>query len=164
MPPSQRALSTDSTSPGLVQVEDDSLLEGEVQETGHVDEHGQLVRPWCPATRVLEQQEAEAEAAAAEAKRRAAQEAGAGLLGAGEREPPPRTGFPELAEGKPVYQKNEGGWAWVHGRQVGGGEKTCPWQQGSWEGGPCWARSGEGKGRGGQGDEAGRLGFRLQSM
>ncbi len=75
-----------------------------------MDEHGQLVRPWCPATRILEQREAEAEAAAAEAKRRAAQEAGAGLLGAGELEHPPRTGFPPLAEGDVLYQKNEGGW------------------------------------------------------
>ncbi|KAL4423280.1 hypothetical protein ABPG77_004549 [Micractinium sp. CCAP 211/92] len=104
----------------VAQVEDDSLLEGEVQETGHVDEHGQLVRPWCPATRILEQREAEAEAAAAEAKRRAAQEAGAGLLGAGELEHPPRTGFPPLAEGDVLYQKNEGKWEYVLGESACG--------------------------------------------
>lgn len=92
------------------QVEDDSLLPegGEVQETGFVDEDGQLRRPWCPATRILEHREAAAEAAAAEAKRRAAQEVGAGLLGAGELEAPLRTGFPELVEGQPIFQKNEG--------------------------------------------------------
>ncbi|KAL4436761.1 hypothetical protein ABPG75_003900 [Micractinium tetrahymenae] len=102
------------------QVEDDSLLDAEVEETGYVDERGQLVRPWCPATRILEQREAEAEAAAAEAKRRAAQETGAGLLGAGEREPPPRTAFPELVEGQPVYQKNEGGWEYTLGEAAEG--------------------------------------------
>lgn len=108
-----------SPSSWPVQVEDDSVLEGEVRETGHVDERGQLVRPWCPATRILEQREAETQAAAAEAKRRAAQEAGTGLLGVGKREPPPRTCFPDLAEGQPVYQKNEGGWG-GNARAVGG--------------------------------------------
>jgi hypothetical protein len=41
-------------------VEDDSLSleEGqEVAETGYVDEQGQLRRPWCPETRVLEHRE-----------------------------------------------------------------------------------------------------------
>ena len=70
---------------------------------------GQLRRPWCPATRVLEQREAEAEEAAAEARRRAAQpKAGDGLFGEVV-EPPPRTVFPEIVDGAPVYQKNEGG-------------------------------------------------------
>ena len=40
--------------------EDDStaLPGGEVQETGYVDEKGELRRPWCPATRILEHREA----------------------------------------------------------------------------------------------------------
>lgn len=29
----------------------------EVAETGYVDEHGELRRPWCPATRILEHRE-----------------------------------------------------------------------------------------------------------
>ena len=27
---------------------------GEVKETGTVDENGELRRPWCPATRILD--------------------------------------------------------------------------------------------------------------
>lgn len=40
-------------------VEDDSLYnEGaDIPETGYVDEDGQLKRPWCPATRILEHRE-----------------------------------------------------------------------------------------------------------
>jgi hypothetical protein len=39
-------------------VEDDSSMpDGEVAETGFVDEAGELRRPWCPATRVLEHRE-----------------------------------------------------------------------------------------------------------
>jgi protein TilB len=44
-------------------VEDDSLYDesgaavAEVPETGYVDEKGELVRPWCPATRILEHRE-----------------------------------------------------------------------------------------------------------
>jgi protein TilB len=40
-------------------VEDDSSIpEGEdVAETGFVDEAGELRRPWCPATRILEHRE-----------------------------------------------------------------------------------------------------------
>ncbi|PSC70165.1 tilB-like protein [Micractinium conductrix] len=93
------------------QAEDDSLAPGaEVEETGVVGDDGQLRRPWCPATRVLEQREAEAEEAAAEARRRAAQpKAGDGLFGEVV-EPPPRTVFPEIVDGAPVYQKNEGKW------------------------------------------------------
>lgn len=42
------------------QVEDDSLFDenGEVRETGHIDEAtGEMVRPWCPATRLLDHME-----------------------------------------------------------------------------------------------------------
>lgn len=39
-------------------VEDDSSTpDGEVAETGFVDEAGELRRPWCPATRILEHRE-----------------------------------------------------------------------------------------------------------
>ena len=101
-----------------LQVEDDgaaAALEGDIAETGVVDaETGQLLRPWCPATRLLEHREAAAEAAAAEAQRRSAQAGllceGGGLGGAATG-PPPRLCFPPLVEGERVYQKNEGGGA-----------------------------------------------------
>lgn len=39
-------------------VEDDGdVQEGEVAETGYVDEQGELRRPWCPQTRILEHRE-----------------------------------------------------------------------------------------------------------
>jgi protein TilB len=40
-------------------VEDDSLLdeEADIPETGHLNEQGEMVRPWCPATRILEHRE-----------------------------------------------------------------------------------------------------------
>ena len=95
--------------PTAAQVEDDSLLDAdEIPEPGFVDDSGQLRRPWCPATRILDHREAAAEAAAAEEKRRGAQALGGEGLGLGEApEPPPRTGFPEI-EGVPLYQRNEG--------------------------------------------------------
>lgn len=41
-----------------MQVEDDSLVydeNGEVLETGYLDEEtGEMKRPWCPATRILD--------------------------------------------------------------------------------------------------------------
>ena len=93
-------------------MEDDSLLDAEqIEETGFIDEDGQLKRPWCPATRILEHREAEAAAREAEHKTRVAQASGAGLLGEGPAEPPPRLRLPEIVEGEPIYQKNEGGWA-----------------------------------------------------
>ncbi|PRW34002.1 tilB-like protein [Chlorella sorokiniana] len=93
------------------QVEDDSLLDAEqIPETGYMDETGQLRRPWCPATRILDHREAAAEAAAAEEKRRPAQTLGGDGLGLEAPEPPPRICFPEVKEGEPLYQKNEGKW------------------------------------------------------
>ncbi|GFR47789.1 hypothetical protein Agub_g9558 [Astrephomene gubernaculifera] len=127
------------------EVEDDSLLYdeaggvvAEVPETGWVDEAGELVRPWCPATRILEHRETEAANRAAEEKKRAAsatsttpatvdpqdpqqQQPPASSAAAaappsssststsGER-PGRREGFPELKDGERVYQKNEGRW------------------------------------------------------
>lgn len=39
-------------------VEDDGdVQDGEVAETGYVDEKGELKRPWCPQTRILEHRE-----------------------------------------------------------------------------------------------------------
>jgi protein TilB len=39
-------------------VEDDGdSQDDEVAETGYVDEQGQLKRPWCPQTRILEHRE-----------------------------------------------------------------------------------------------------------
>jgi protein TilB len=39
-------------------IEDDGdLQDQEVAETGYVDEQGQLRRPWCPQTRILEHRE-----------------------------------------------------------------------------------------------------------
>lgn len=42
-----------------LQVEDDSLYEegAVIPETGYVDEAGELRRPWCAATRILEHRE-----------------------------------------------------------------------------------------------------------
>jgi protein TilB len=36
----------------------DAAADGEVAETGYVDENGEMRRPWCPATRILEHREA----------------------------------------------------------------------------------------------------------
>ncbi|GMH38661.1 hypothetical protein BSKO_06545 [Bryopsis sp. KO-2023] len=43
------------------EVEDDSLLDedSETLETGYVDENGEIRRPWCRATRILEHRETE---------------------------------------------------------------------------------------------------------
>ena len=40
-------------------VEDDSMYDesGEVKETGYLDEKGEMRRPWCAATRILEHRE-----------------------------------------------------------------------------------------------------------
>lgn len=43
----------DDGSPDLTE-----LPEGAIPETGYVDEAGELRRPWCPATRILEHREA----------------------------------------------------------------------------------------------------------
>ena len=56
-----------------VQVEDDSLGSGDIAETGYQDETGEMRRPWCPATRLLEHRETQAQEAEAEARRKAQQ-------------------------------------------------------------------------------------------
>lgn len=35
----------------------DTHIDGEIRETGSIDEDGLLKRPWCPETRILEHQE-----------------------------------------------------------------------------------------------------------
>lgn len=56
-----------------VQVEDDSLGSEDIAETGYQDEAGDMRRPWCPATRLLEHRETQAQEAEAEARRKAQQ-------------------------------------------------------------------------------------------
>lgn len=85
---------------------------------------GELRRPWCPATRLLDHREAAAAAAAAEAQRRAAQATGAEELGGAPAEPPLRERLPELVDGEPFYQKNEGGWV-LGGLGVWRGGRAC---------------------------------------
>ncbi|CAG9467552.1 unnamed protein product [Pedinophyceae sp. YPF-701] len=85
----------------------------EVAETGVLGEDGQMKRPWCPATRVLEHREMEAKERAAEEQRRKEQEKMVGGDGA-VRKAPRREGFEELPEGGvesgKVFMKNEGKW------------------------------------------------------
>ena len=55
------------------QVEDDSLGSEDIAETGYQDDTGEMRRPWCPATRLLEHRETQAQEAEAEARRKAQQ-------------------------------------------------------------------------------------------
>ncbi|GAB4823127.1 hypothetical protein N2152v2_010173 [Parachlorella kessleri] len=92
-------------------VEDDSLLgTEEIEETGYLDEQGELRRPWCRETRILEHREQERELQQAEERRRTEQQKlfeGSGL----DPQPPKlRHDFPLLTDGEAVYQKNEGKW------------------------------------------------------
>ena len=58
----------------VLQVENDSLDPENIAETGYRDESGEMRRPWCPATRILEHRESQAQAAEAESKRKAQQQ------------------------------------------------------------------------------------------
>ncbi|GIL63920.1 hypothetical protein Vafri_17924 [Volvox africanus] len=95
-------------------VEDDSLYDetgaavAEVPETGYVDEKGELVRPWCAATRILEHREQEAANQDAEEKKRAG--AAKPSLDSGPPRPQRHEAFPEIADTDRIYQKNEGKW------------------------------------------------------
>ncbi|CAD7698076.1 unnamed protein product, partial [Ostreobium quekettii] len=54
-------------------VEDDSLLaeDAEIEETGYMDENGEMMRPWCPKTRILDYRETmQREREAEEAKKK----------------------------------------------------------------------------------------------
>jgi len=58
----------------MMQVEDDSLTSDDIAETGYRDESGEMRRPWCPATRILEHRESQAQEAEAESRRKAQQQ------------------------------------------------------------------------------------------
>ena len=58
----------------ILQVEDDSLTSDDIAETGYRDESGEMRRPWCPATRILEHRESQAQEAEAESRRKAQQQ------------------------------------------------------------------------------------------
>jgi len=76
-------------------------------ETGRLDEKtGEMLRPWCRETRILEHRENEArEREAEEARARDA----AALVASDPRAPPPRRdAFPDLVEGEAVRMRNEG--------------------------------------------------------
>jgi hypothetical protein len=83
-------------------VEDDSVLDenGEVAETGYLNEKGEMVRPWCAATRILEHRETERLNQEAEERKKA--EASRKDDSAGPSKPPRREDFPEIVVG--------GGW------------------------------------------------------
>lgn len=96
-------------------VEDDSIYDenGQVIETGELDDKGEMRRPWCVATRILEHREQEKMNREADDRKRAASSSnnnnssdGAASSG----KPVRRDGFEELKEGERVMQKNEGGW------------------------------------------------------
>ncbi|GLC45709.1 hypothetical protein PLESTB_001314000 [Pleodorina starrii] len=96
-------------------VEDDSLYDEtgaavqDVPETGYLDDKGELVRPWCPATRLLEHRELEAANREAEDKKRAAA-AQPSPLDSGPQKPPRHEAFPDISDTDRIYQKNEGRW------------------------------------------------------
>mmetsp|Transcript_29508 Transcript_29508/g.65337 ORF Transcript_29508/g.65337 Transcript_29508/m.65337 type:complete len:438 (+) Transcript_29508:154-1467(+) len=91
------------------EVEDDSMYEpgAEVAETGYIDEKGELVRPWCPATRILEHREMEQANREAEERKAASSTTPSSEAPA---KPPRLDDFPEIKEGERVFQKNEGKW------------------------------------------------------
>ncbi|KAF6251492.1 hypothetical protein COO60DRAFT_1675455 [Scenedesmus sp. NREL 46B-D3] len=90
-------------------VEDDSSTpDGEVAETGFVDEAGELRRPWCPATRILEHREMGASCSSTCRPQRKTRQPfkqvpSAGALAC-------CASFPPLPEDGRVLQRNEGKW------------------------------------------------------
>ncbi|KAL3161118.1 hypothetical protein ABBQ38_009495 [Trebouxia sp. C0009 RCD-2024] len=90
------------------EVEDDSLGSEDIPETGYRDETGEMKRPWCPATRLLEHRETQAQAAEAEARRKAQQKS---YCNPDDAKPVLREDFPTILEGEEVRQKNEGQWS-----------------------------------------------------
>ncbi len=79
-------------------MEDDSIFDenGEVKETGYMDEKGEMRRPWCAATRILEHREQERMNQEAEEKKKAAQSNGNRALDGGAHKPARREGFPDV--------------------------------------------------------------------
>ena len=57
-----------------LQVEDDGNDGGIIAETGYRDADGEMRRPWCPATRILEHRESEAQEREVERKRKEQQQ------------------------------------------------------------------------------------------
>lgn len=86
-----------------------------IPETGCTDKNGQLRRPWCPATRMLEHREQATTAAQATGLRRRGQEGrtledasrGGGSVASVR---PPLAELPPLSEGEPLCQRNDGDW------------------------------------------------------
>lgn len=83
--------------------------DAEILETGYRDETGELKRPWCPATRILEHREMQQQNEQAQDKKKEGQQGGE-LWGQVENAQL-RTSFPEIKDGEPIHQKNEGKWA-----------------------------------------------------
>jgi protein TilB len=90
-------------------VEDDSIFDenGDIIETGTMDENGEMKRPWSIATRLIEHRESERLEREAEEKKRAAQSQS---LDPPSNKPPRRDGFEDIKDGERVMQKNEGQW------------------------------------------------------
>ncbi|KAL6760650.1 hypothetical protein V8C86DRAFT_2549518 [Haematococcus lacustris] len=98
--------------PDLVskQVEDDSLYdeEGKVKETGSLDEvSGEMRRPWCPATRLLDHMEMTKMNQEAEARKKSGASKG---LEEGSGRPSRHQDFPVIQDGERIMQRNEGRW------------------------------------------------------
>lgn len=93
------------------QVEDDSLLydeNGEIKETGYLDEEtGEMKRPWCPATRILDHIENERANKAADERKTSSSHASSSDSS---RPKGGYTDFPEIKEGERFMQRNEGQW------------------------------------------------------
>lgn len=89
------------------EVEDDSLASDNIPETGYQDETGQMKRPWCPATRLLEHRETQAQEAEAEARCKAQQKS---YCNPDDIKTVLREDFPAILESEEFRQKNEGKW------------------------------------------------------
>ncbi|DBB08226.1 TPA: hypothetical protein ACH3X3_008405 [Trebouxia sp. C0006] len=89
------------------QVEDDSVTSDDIAETGYRDESGEMRRPWCPATRILEHRESQAQEAEAESRRKAQQQS---YCNPDDIKTQLREDFPAIQEGEDIRQKNEGKW------------------------------------------------------
>ncbi|CAL8462504.1 g2037 [Coccomyxa elongata] len=114
LPTLQHSLRAELLSEGIdpdsvaLSVEDDSLHDAKtIPETGFMGEDGEMKRPWCPATRILEHREMMQLNAEAEEQRKASQ---AQFFGDPCPTKPYRHDFPPLQEGDPLLQKNEGTW------------------------------------------------------
>eukprot|EP00192_Tetraselmis_astigmatica_P004398 CAMPEP_0117686704 /NCGR_PEP_ID=MMETSP0804-20121206/22631_1 /TAXON_ID=1074897 /ORGANISM="Tetraselmis astigmatica, Strain CCMP880" /LENGTH=429 /DNA_ID=CAMNT_0005498493 /DNA_START=619 /DNA_END=1908 /DNA_ORIENTATION=+ len=93
------------------EVEDDGLFDEEIEEVGVQDENGEMVRPWCRETRILEHRESEKLRLEGEEKKKASTKK---LFDepAGNKKLTRRDDFPEIQEGERIWQKNEGDFDW----------------------------------------------------